>query len=105
ATPGRTPEQVRPLLTHSNLKSLMALDTSPLKSLNNARKWLKLKGWILASDHYDRTHLITILATVALISKHPELKTMLIAIAFLLGVNISDHILETLAEAVASKAS
>ncbi|KNZ72744.1 hypothetical protein J132_01948 [Termitomyces sp. J132] len=102
-SPGRTPESSCLLLTHSDLKSLMATDSGPIKLVPNAHKWLKSKGWILAGDPYDCTHLVTILATAALTLKQLKLKNATIVVAFLLETDITNHVSNALAEAVTRK--
>ncbi|KAG6881765.1 hypothetical protein C0993_012830, partial [Termitomyces sp. T159_Od127] len=91
------------LPTHSDLKSLIATDSSLIKSVPDACKWLKSKGWILAGDLYNHTRLVTILATAALTSKQLELKNAAITVAFLLETDITDHVSNTLAKAVTRK--
>lgn len=105
ASQSGTPERSRSLPTHANLKSLMAVDTGPVRNIQEARKWLESKGWILAADPYDRTTLTNILVTAALTSKPPELKSTVIAVAFILEADIADRVSDTLAAAVASKAT
>ncbi|KNZ77680.1 hypothetical protein J132_04499 [Termitomyces sp. J132] len=103
-SPGGTPDRSRPLPTHSDLKTLMAVDSGPIKSAQDARKWLESRSWILAADPYDRTKLVNILATAALTSKLPELRNAALAVAFLLDADIMDCVSDTLADAVAAKA-
>ncbi|KAG6878484.1 hypothetical protein C0992_008044 [Termitomyces sp. T32_za158] len=103
-SPSGTPERSHPLLTHANLKTLLSIESGSIKSLNDARKWLKSRSWILAADPYDHTKLVNILATAALTSKPAELKNAAIAVAFLLDADITDHVSSTLSDAVATKA-
>ncbi|KAG5348997.1 hypothetical protein C0989_006658, partial [Termitomyces sp. Mn162] len=102
-SPGGTLDRARPLPTHSNLKTLMAVDGGLIKLVNDARKWLELRGWILAADPYDQTKLVNILTTAALTSKQPELKNATLAVAFLLDANITDQVSSTLADAIATR--
>ncbi|KAG6883857.1 hypothetical protein C0993_003305 [Termitomyces sp. T159_Od127] len=62
-----------------------------------------MKGWILAGNLYDQSKLVTILTTAALTSKQSKLKSTTLVVAFLLKANITNHISDTLAEAVATK--
>ncbi|KAH0578027.1 hypothetical protein J132_08317 [Termitomyces sp. J132] len=103
ASRAKTLEQSWPLLTHSDFKSLMAIETGPVRNLQDTCKWLESKGWILAADPYDQARMTSILVTAALTSKQQELKTTAIAVAFRLDANVTDHILDSLAEAVVSK--
>lgn len=98
-----TPERSRALPTHTDLKSLLAIDSGPIKSALDARKWLETKGWILTAEPYDHTKLINILVTAALSLKQADLKTVAIVVAFLLDANVMDHVSDTLVEAVATK--
>ncbi|KNZ81142.1 hypothetical protein J132_03134 [Termitomyces sp. J132] len=103
-SPGGTLDRSRPLPTHSDLKTLMAVDSGPIKSAQDARKWLESRSWILAADPYDRTKLVNILATAALTSKLPELRNAALAVAFLLDADITDCVSDTLADTVVAKA-
>ncbi|KAG6875903.1 hypothetical protein C0992_001765 [Termitomyces sp. T32_za158] len=105
ASQGGTPDRQNPLPTHSDLKSLPAIDHGPIKSIHDARKWLETKGWILAAEPYDHTKLVNILVTAALTSKHEDLKRASLAVAFILDANVTDRISEGLADAVAAKAA
>lgn len=82
----------------------MASDTGPIKSLDDMHKWLESKRWILAGNPYNQFCLVAVLATAALTSKHIEQKTAMIATTFILDMDITDHILDTLADMVAYKA-
>ncbi|KNZ72329.1 hypothetical protein J132_04019 [Termitomyces sp. J132] len=82
----------------------MAVNSGPIRSVTNVCKWLESRSWILAADPYDWTRLVNILATAALMSKLLELRNMALAVAFLLDADVMDHVLETLANAVADKA-
>ncbi|KAG6895126.1 hypothetical protein C0992_003050 [Termitomyces sp. T32_za158] len=99
---GGTPDTTRPIPTHSDLKSL-TVHSGPIKSVHDARKWLETKGWILAAEPYNRAKLVSILATAAIASKLDDLKRAALAIAFILDADISNHVSDTLTEAVASK--
>ncbi|KAG6875071.1 hypothetical protein C0992_005320 [Termitomyces sp. T32_za158] len=101
---GGTPDSAHTIPTHSDLKSLLAIDSSPIKLVQDACKWLETKGWILAAESYDRSKLVSILVTTALASRLEDLKRVAIAVAFNLEPDVTDYISDTLAEAVASKA-
>ncbi|KAG6884074.1 hypothetical protein C0992_007061 [Termitomyces sp. T32_za158] len=64
---------------------------------------LETKGWILVTEPYNQAKLINILATTAVASKLDNLKQAALAVAFILNVDVSDHLSDTLANAVASK--
>ncbi|KAG5348795.1 hypothetical protein C0989_008103, partial [Termitomyces sp. Mn162] len=78
-------------------------DTSPIRSLLNAHKWLESNRWILAAEPYDRAKIVSILATVALYFKLAKMKNAVLAMAFLLKVDITDQILSSLADAIMTK--
>ncbi|KAG5724629.1 hypothetical protein E4T56_gene3672 [Termitomyces sp. T112] len=98
-----TPERSHLLPMHSDLKLLMSIDTSPVRNLQEARKWLEMKGWILTVDPYDQARMTSILITAVLTSTPTELKAMAIAVAFILEANIMDHVSDSLVDTVISK--
>lgn len=98
-TPGHPP----PLPTHSDLTSLLAVDSGTIRSVSDARRWLESRGWILAAEPYDRTKLANVLVTAALTPKTPDLKNAALAVAFVLEANVTDQVSSLLAEAVAEK--
>ncbi|KAG6874701.1 hypothetical protein C0992_006930 [Termitomyces sp. T32_za158] len=100
---GGTPDSARSIPTHADLKSLMATDSGPIKLVQDVRKWLETKGWILAAEPYDRSKLVSILVTAAIASRLEDLKRAAIAVAFILESDVTDHVSDTLANAVASK--
>ncbi|KAG5351273.1 hypothetical protein C0989_007146 [Termitomyces sp. Mn162] len=92
------------LLTHSNLRSLLAITSGPIKSLSNAHKWLEFRGWILAAEPYDHAKATSILVIAALAPKQLDLKNTALAIALLLETDITDHISTSLMNTVTDKA-
>ncbi|KAG6851630.1 hypothetical protein C0991_007449 [Blastosporella zonata] len=91
----------------------MIIGKSPIKSVSTTRKFLEENGWVLAGDPYDREKLARIIATVAVgdalfksspIGSRTQAKNALLAVAFLLKSDITDHVSNTLADAVATKA-
>ncbi|KAG5349057.1 hypothetical protein C0989_006340 [Termitomyces sp. Mn162] len=79
----------------------MAIESGPIELAQDTHKWLETKGWILAAEPYDCSKLVNILVTAALVPKTPDLKLVALATAFLLDANITDHILDILANTVA----
>ncbi|KAG6877438.1 hypothetical protein C0993_007319 [Termitomyces sp. T159_Od127] len=99
-----TPKRTRLIPTYSDLKSLLASDSGPVKTLPEARKWLESNGWILAAEPYDRAKIVSILATTALSSKLSEMRSTVLAGALLLEADVADHTADSIADAIATKA-
>ncbi|KAG5335228.1 hypothetical protein C0989_001789 [Termitomyces sp. Mn162] len=88
-----------------DIRVLLANDPGPIKSQSNTQAWLKKKGWILVSKSYDCKKLVHILLLAALTSKKlSELRNATMAAVLLLDNAISDHVSDTLANLVATKA-
>ncbi|KAG5721647.1 hypothetical protein E4T56_gene14634 [Termitomyces sp. T112] len=98
-----TPKRTRLIPTHSDLKTLLASDPSPVRALPDACKWLETNGWILTAEPYDHAKLVSILATAALSSKQAEMRNTMLVAAFLLKANIADNVASDLADRIASK--
>ncbi|KAG5350622.1 hypothetical protein C0989_010093 [Termitomyces sp. Mn162] len=101
--PGGTPKHLHLTPTHSNLRTLLAQDTSLIRSLPNTCKWLESNGWILMAEPYNQVKIISILATTALYSKLAEMKNAVLAMAFLLEADVMDQISSSLADAIMTK--
>ncbi|KAG6852381.1 hypothetical protein C0991_012561 [Blastosporella zonata] len=110
-TPTETPKRLPP----NRIDPLPAIigNSGTVRSVQGARQFLEESGWILAREPYDHTKLTRIIATVATgevtsaraptAKAKSQAKNALIAVALLLDADITDHISDTLANAVATK--
>ncbi|KAG6895114.1 hypothetical protein C0992_003109 [Termitomyces sp. T32_za158] len=105
--PPDTPPQQRQLPTRADIGALLSGDPGPVKTVNDARRWMETKGWILAGEPYDRTKLVRVLMTAAMVTKGTRLdsdaRNAVLAVAFLLEDDVTDSTAETIAQAVAAK--
>ncbi|KIM76687.1 hypothetical protein PILCRDRAFT_91481 [Piloderma croceum F 1598] len=83
---------------------LFSGDHSPVKNLSDARSWLNRKGWVLAGEHYNKTKMVNILLTVALLPKlPPDAVAAIRTIALIIDDNIEDSFSTSLSSAIADK--
>ncbi|KAG6876298.1 hypothetical protein C0993_004189, partial [Termitomyces sp. T159_Od127] len=101
---GRILDRTCQLLIYSDLKTLMAINTGTIKLVDDACEWLEIRGWILTMEPYNKIKMVNILVTAAISSKPEDLKQAIITVTFLLDANITDHISDSLTQAVATKA-
>ncbi|KNZ80390.1 hypothetical protein J132_06075 [Termitomyces sp. J132] len=88
---------------HSDLKSLLASDSGLVKMLPEAHKWLESNGWTLVAKLYNRTKIVSILATMALSLKLSEMRSTMLAVTLLLEADITDHMVDSIADVIATK--
>ncbi|KAG6838555.1 hypothetical protein C0991_010712, partial [Blastosporella zonata] len=110
-TPTGTPNAARapPIRTDT----LSAITTGPIRSTDDARKYLDKNGWVLLGKPYSCSKLAHIIATVALgdtlTSRTTgnvlklDIRNTLLSVAFLINSDITDHISDALTEAITSK--
>ncbi|KAF8164696.1 hypothetical protein B0H34DRAFT_670724 [Crassisporium funariophilum] len=78
-------------------------------SAKKVRHLLDTKGWILEGKPYNRTKLVQLLMTAALClstkspDPKPDIRNIIVSIAFLLEDDITDNVSDTLADAVVTK--
>ncbi|KAG6851896.1 hypothetical protein C0991_005182 [Blastosporella zonata] len=109
--PPETPKRLPP--NRDDPLSAIIGTSGPVHSAQGVRKFLKEAGWILAGELYDHTKLARIIATVvvgemttskaAAATTKMHARNALIVVAFLLDADITNHISDTLADAVAAK--
>ncbi|KAG6863463.1 hypothetical protein C0991_005649 [Blastosporella zonata] len=107
----RTPNAIRtpPICTDP----LSAITTGLICSIDDARKYLDKNGWVLLGEPYSRSKLAHIIATVALgdtltlrtasDTLKLDIKNTLLSVSFLINSDITDHISDTLTEAITAK--
>ncbi|KAG6839421.1 hypothetical protein C0991_002680, partial [Blastosporella zonata] len=88
-------------------------NAAPIRSTDDARKYLDKNGWVLLGEPYSRSKLAHIIATVALGDTltsrttgdvlKPDIRNTLLSVAFLINSDITDHISDALTEAITSK--
>ncbi|KAG5642787.1 hypothetical protein DXG03_002111 [Asterophora parasitica] len=89
-----TPGPTRHHQPRSDISELLTAETGPVKTVRDARSWLEQKGWVLASDPYDREKMVHVLLTAALAlpgrttEARAEARTAVLAVALLLEDNI-----------------
>ncbi|KAG5335875.1 hypothetical protein C0989_012667 [Termitomyces sp. Mn162] len=98
-----TPKRTCFILMHSDLKSLLASDSGLVKMLPEAHKWLESNGWTLVAKLYNRTKIVSILATMALSLKLSEMRSTMLAVTLLLEADITDHMVDSIADVIATK--
>ena len=99
-----TPTTHRDLPSRSEITTLFSGDHGPIKSLSDARTWLDKKGWVLAGEHYNKTKMVNILLTVALLPKlPPDAVAAIRAVALIIDDDIEDSFSTNLSSAIADK--
>ncbi|KAF8154762.1 hypothetical protein B0H34DRAFT_536561 [Crassisporium funariophilum] len=104
-----TPIPSRGLPTRAEINALMVGERGLVDSAEKARHWLDTKGWILEGEPYNRTKLVQLLMTAALClstrspDPKPDVRNVIVSVAFLLEDDITDNVSDALADAVATK--
>jgi hypothetical protein len=83
---------------------LFSGDHGLIKNLSDACAWLDRNGWVFAGEHYNKTKMVKILLTVALLPKlPPDAVTAIRAVALIIDENIKDSFSTALSSAIANK--